>query len=513
MDRKKEFLLTKIIATLGPASSSPAVIGKMIQEGVRVFRINFSHGTFDQYETLLERVRAASTQLDIPIGVLGDLAGPKIRVGKVIDGGVELAKGQRVEFQRHALVTLPPEQPDAPVVFSTTCPDFIGEVQPGETILLDDGFIRLRCLEQQGNRLVCEVVDGGRITSGKGVNLPDTALSAPALTEKDLACVEFAVAKGFDYLALSFVRSGDDVRQLKTRLRELGARPGAHFPCTESQLEFSAVEVESESTIPIISKIEKPQAVENLIDILRETDAVMIARGDLGVEMDLAEVAVTQKRIITLCHEYGMPCIVATHMLQSMIYAPTPTRAEVSDIANAIFDGVDAVMLSGETAIGAYPVQVVRMMKRIAERTNAFLLTQPFVSQPPKKVIDVYRRTASIASSIRTIVTEMDVKYIIVWSQLGGAAVYLSQQRIPRPILFFSPSYAILRRASLLYALEPIHMANQISNSGFFRAVDQMLIESEWAQIGDVVVFVVAEPITRVGVTNEIVIHFVGDEI
>ncbi|MBN1465426.1 hypothetical protein JXA02_06675, partial [candidate division KSB1 bacterium] len=300
MDRKKEFLLTKIIATPGPASASPAVIEKMIQEGVRVFRINFSHGTFDQYETLLERVRAASARLDIPVGVLGDLAGPKIRVGQVVDGGVELIRGQRVEFQTDALVTLPPEQPDGPVVFSTTWPDFISEVQPGETILLDDGYVRLRCLEQQGDRLVCEVVDGGRITSGKGVNLPDTALSGPALTDKDLACVEFAVARGFDYLALSFVRGSDDVRQLKAKLRELGARPGAHFPYSENQLEFSTVEVESESTIPVISKIEKPQAVVNLIDILRETDAVMIARGDLGVEMDLAEVAVTQKRIITL---------------------------------------------------------------------------------------------------------------------------------------------------------------------------------------------------------------------
>ena len=208
-----------------------------------------------------------------------------------------------------------------------------------------------------------------------------------------------------------------------------------------------------------------PQAVENLEEILRETDVVMVARGDLGVEMDLAEVAVTQKRIIKLCHEYGMPVIVATQMLQSMIDNSSPTRAEVSDVANAIFDGVDAVMLSGETAVGKYPVEAVRMMNRIAERTNRYLKTQPFVSSQPRRVLDVHRRTASIASSVRTIVEEMDVKYIIVWSQLGGAAVYLSQQRMPRPILFFSPSETILCRASLLYALEPIHMPRQISNT------------------------------------------------
>ncbi|MBN1482161.1 pyruvate kinase [candidate division KSB1 bacterium] len=510
---KKDFLLTKIIATLGPASADPATIEKLILEGVRVFRINFSHGSFDDYEQLLKWVRTASEKLNVSIGVLGDLSGPKIRVGQVVKGGVKLRVGHTVEFQKEPVLTAAPADESACIVFSTSYPGFIEEVQVGENILLDDGYVRLKCREKRENRLICQVEQGGTIFSNKGVNLPDTELSVPALTEKDRLCVEFAVKHHFDFLALSFVRHGEDVRQLKDMLRRLGARPTEGMPVSESDVSFSAVEVESESIIPVISKIEKPQAVENLKDVLRESDGIMVARGDLGVEMDLATVAVTQKRIIHLCREYGMPCIVATQMLQSMIDSPTPTRAEVSDVANAIFDGADAVMLSGETAVGRYPIESARMMNRIAGRTNDYLKTQPFLSPPLERVADSYRRAAAIAASVRTIVEDLEIKYIIVWSQLGGAAVYLSQQRMPRPILFFTPSPAILQRASLLYALTPIYMERQTSNTGFFQTVDRLILDNEWAHKGDAVVFVLAEPITRIGVANEIVIHYLGDSI
>jgi pyruvate kinase len=505
------FLLTKIVATLGPASSDPVVIEKLILEGVRVFRINFSHGSFDEYDMLLTRVRQAGKKLQIPVALLGDLSGPKIRVGQVVDGGVELKQGQRVEFQKESIITK--EDENGRIVFSTTYPNFIDEVQPDETILLDDGYVRLICLEKKEDRLICQVVDGGVITSKKGVNLPDTDLSVPALTEKDIKCAEFAVEKGFDFLALSFVRTGEDVRLLKDKLRELGARPDDDFPYNEGDLEFSAIEVENDNIIPIISKIEKPQAVTNLEDILRETDGVMVARGDLGVEMDLAQVAVTQKRIIKKCHEYGMPCIVATQMLQSMIDSPTPTRAEVSDVANAIFDGADAVMLSGETAVGTYPLLAVKMMNRIAQQTNDYLKTQPLVAAPPQKVSQRHRRVAAIANSVRTIVEELDVKFIVVWSQLGGAAVYLSQQHIPRPILSFSPNEAILQRTALLYAITPLYLPAQTSNSGFYQTVEKLLLDNKWAQKGDAIVLVAGEPITRSGLANEIVIHYVGDAI
>ena len=324
-NQKKEFLLTKIVSTLGPASAKESVVEQLIQEGVRVFRINFSHGTFDEYEHLLHLVRSASQKLNIPIAVLGDLSGPKIRVGKVVDGGVDLQVGQSVVFQKETIVTQ--KATAGPITFSTTYDKLCDEVNPGENILLDDGFVRLTCQEKQQDRLICKVEVGGIISSSKGVNLPDTDLSVPALTEKDINCVKFAVDKGFDYLALSFVRKAEDIRELKALLRQLGARAIDRSPFSHIGSSDGEIKDQVEGTIPVISKIEKPQAVENLEEILHETDAVMVARGDLGVEMDLAEVAVTQKRIIKLCREYGIPCIVATQMLQSMIDLPTPTRA------------------------------------------------------------------------------------------------------------------------------------------------------------------------------------------
>lgn len=510
-EQKKEFLLTKIVSTLGPASAKESIVEQLILEGVRVFRINFSHGTFEEYEGLLHLVREASQKLNIPIGVLGDLSGPKIRVGKVVEGGVDLQVGQMVAFQKEPIVTQ--NVASVPISFSTTYANFCDEVTPGEKILLDDGFVRLSCQEKREGRLICRVEVGGIITSSKGVNLPDTDLSVPALTEKDIACVEFAVAKGFDYLALSFVRKAEDIRQLKEMLRQLGARAIDSSPFSHIGSSDSEIKDQIERTIPVISKIEKPQAVENLEEILRETDAVMVARGDLGVEMDLAEVAVTQKRIIKLCREYGIPCIVATQMLQSMIELPTPTRAEVSDVANAIFDGADAVMLSGETAVGKYPVETVRMMNRIAERSNAFLKAEPLAPSPPLNFPERSNRTAALAKSVYTIVKDLDAKFIIVWSHLGGAAVYLSQQRIPTPILYFSPYESALRKTALLYAIEPIYMPSQTSNTGFFQRVDRWLLEHQWAKKGDTIVFIVSEPITRTTVTNEMVIHNLGEPI
>jgi pyruvate kinase len=321
------------------------------------------------------------------------------------------------------------------------------------------------------------------------------------------------VAKGFDYLALSFVRKAEDIRELKKLLRQLGARAIDSSPFSNIGSSDSEIKDQVEGTIPVISKIEKPQAVENLEEILRETDAVMVARGDLGVEMDLAEVAVTQKRIIKLCREYGIPCIVATQMLQSMIDLPTPTRAEVSDVANAIFDGADAVMLSGETAVGKYPVETVRMMNRIAERSNAYLKTEPLAPILSQQSPEKYHRTAALAKSVYTVVKDLDAKFVIVWSHLGGAAVYMSQQRLPTPILFFSPYESALRKTALLYAIEPIYMPSQVSNTTFFQDVDKYILELEWAKNGDTIVFVVSEPITRTTVTNEMVIHNVGEPI
>ncbi|MFC1763955.1 pyruvate kinase [Planctomycetota bacterium] len=513
MANKTEFLLTKIIATLGPATASPHMIKELIKEGVRAFRINFSHGTFDEHEKTFRLVRQVSDQMGIPVGVLGDLCGPKIRLGEVVEGGVHVHTGKTVVFQREPIHTQPPAHDDDPVVFSTTYPAFIDEVAEGERILLDDGFVRLLCLDTAADRVTCRVLDGGRLTSHKGVNLPDTNLSVPALTEKDVACVEFAVKLGFDFLALSFVRTGADVRQLKEHLVRLGARPQEDALNVEDPLAFNAIEFESEDIIPIISKIEKPQAIENLVDILRETDAVMVARGDLGVEMDVAEVAVLQKQIISKCQEYGIPTIVATQMLQSMIDAPTPTRAEVSDVANAIFDGADAVMLSGETAIGKHPVQAVEMMNRIAQKSNAYILKQAWEAPLANKAPKHKQRAVALAHGVRTMVRDLEIKLLIVWSELGGGAVYLSEQHIPRPILACSSSMAMLRRMALLYGLTPVRMLQPANLHEFLQTLDKQLMNQTWITPGDAVAVVTGEPICKVGITNQVCIHYVGESL
>lgn len=507
--------MTKIIATLGPASASVETILQLIEEGARGFRINFSHGAFEEHERILKNVRRAGEQAGVPVAVIGDLSGPKIRVGKVAEGGVRLAAGMKVAFQKEPVVAGEPAAGE--IIFSTTYPNLVEEVKPGQQVLLDDGSVRLLCVDKTGKggkaKLICEARNGGLITSGKGINLPDTELSLPALTEKDHHCIRFAAEKGFDFLAQSFVRNGEDVRLLKDRLRDLGVRPTRPRSRKKRDLQFAIISREFREFIPVISKIEKPQAVANLEEIIEETDAVMVARGDLGVEMDLAEVAVLQKRIIGLCHDYGMPVIVATQMLQSMIESPVPTRAEVSDVANAIFDGVDAVMLSGETAVGKWPVETVRMMNRIAAKTNQYLRSRAVDSATPRKLQVLKQRTPALAHGVKTIVRDIDARLIVVWSSMGGAAIFLSQQRMPRPIIAFNANPEILRRMALLYALTPVFMEQPSSTAQFLKQVDELLLEKKWASRNDPVVFVLAQPIQQTGIANEICIHYVGESL
>jgi pyruvate kinase len=512
----KYFHLTKIIATLGPASSSIEVIKKLIREGVRVFRINFSHGTFEDYDKLLNNIRSASKKLNIAVGIMGDLSGPKIRVGKVAGEGVLLKPGMIAEFQKEDLVASMESSRDYyKVVFSTSYPLFIKEVRPGHRVLLDDGNVELVCKKVEGKgrkaRLICDVIDGGLITTHKGVNLPDTDLTVPSLTEKDYRCIDFAVSRKFDLLALSFVRNGKDIQLLKEKLKELGARPElpereyAAFP--ENHFSLSDVE----GFIPIVSKIEKPQALEDLKNILKETDAVMVARGDLGVEMDLAEVALHQKRIIHTCQEYGVPVIVATQMLQSMIESPVPTRAEVSDVANAIFDGADAIMLSGETAVGKYPVEAVKMMQRITRKTNDFVREHNLNIGTEITAGNLRNRAMVIAKSVKNMVNDMDARMIVQWSQYGGGAVFLSQQRMPIPIIAFTNIKDAVNIMSLIYGIEPVYMEQPKSGSKFIQQVDNFLLDKGWAKKGDAIIIVLGEPIDRYGITNRIVIHYIGE--
>lgn len=503
--------LTKIIATLGPASAQADLITRLIETGVSVFRINFSHGDFGTFREMLQLVRQASERTGRHVGVLGDLSGPKVRIGKVADDGVMLEPGQQVRFVKPVRVTTQ----DRPITFSTTCPEVLDEIEPNEPILLDDGNVRLRCVSRLGSgedTLVnAEVTVGGRVTSAKGMNLPQTNLSLPALTPYDLECLKFAVEAQFDFLSLSFVRHADDVRQLKAHLRELGARPS---PVCQSDTHTSTFgSYGAQTFIPIVSKIEKPQAIDALEEIVHETDVVMVARGDLGVEMDLEQVPVIQKRIIQACNDQGKPVIVATQMLQSMIEAPTATRAEVSDVANAMLDGADAVMLSGETAVGKYPVEAVETLRRVGRHTHQERLRDPRGVGLPAKPRSSRYRTAALARGVGAVLQELEAPLVAVWSSYGGGASYLSQLRLPLPVLAFSADPAALRRMSLLYGIWPIAKELPTLTTAFIEDIDALILERDWAKAGDPIVIVLGQPFGRPGLTNDLRIHYVGDRV
>lgn len=502
--------MTKIIATLGPATSSVEMILKLIDAGARVFRINFSHGKFSEYDLLIENIREAEKQSGEFVAILGDISGPKIRVGKIVDGGIELIENTEIIFSKKEIPngeTLP--RP----VFSTTYPAFIDEVVPGQRILLDDGNIELVCVRKEGDgpaaQLVCRVVSGNLLTSSKGINLPDTDLSLPSMTEKDYVCVEYAVKKHLDFLALSFVRTRDDILALKAKLKELGARP-RDLGITGHDFGFSTA-YEDTHYIPIISKIEKPQAIKNLQEIIEESDGVMVARGDLGVEMDLAEVAILQKQIVHQCRKGGKPVIVATQMLQSMIVDPTPTRAEVSDVANAILDGVDAVMLSGETAVGKYPVAAVMMMNRIAVKTHGFIKKFGYARPHFIKTEGIASRKSAMAHGVADIGRDIDAKYVITWIHSGGSTSMISQQRMDIPILAFGERVPRLRQLALLYGVVPRFLEQPKSGSSFIADIGNLLLHDELAKDGDPLVIVASDPITKRGLTNRIVIHYIGE--
>lgn len=509
--KKPDFQMTKIIATIGPSTNSLERIKQLIYAGARVFRINFSHGTFEDFDLMLDNIRRAESETRELVGILGDLSGPKIRTGEVISGGVLLESGMEIKFTKQ---TITGGSKGYELTFSTTYPPFIDEVKPNEKILLDDGNIELLCIgnEEDGNdiNVVCKVIEGGLLTSAKGINLPDSDLSMPSMTEKDFKCLDYAIGKSFDYLALSFVRSKKDVQLLKQSMMERKARP-AGLNVTSGDLGFSTYF--NDDYIPIISKIEKPQAIDNLEEIIEESDGIMVARGDLGVEMDLAEVALLQKKIIDVCKQQMKPVIVATQMLESMISSSVPTRAEVSDVANAIMDGADAVMLSGETAVGKNPVKAVKMMARVARKTNNFQIemTEPVLSFTPYN--GLLRRKAAMARGVAMMARDMKAKYIITWLHSGGSSVFLSQQKMNIPIIACGENHKRLQQLSILYSILPTHMKQPSSGSKFIGAVNDMLLKNGWADAGDPVIIIASSPISKKGITNRVILHYVGENI
>ncbi len=412
---------TKIVATLGPASSDEGMIGRLARAGCDVFRLNFSHGSHEDHGKRLAAIRSVEQQLGRPLAVLADLCGPKIRVGTMAGGKAQLVDGQMLTIQRE------PIEGTAERV-STSLIELIDAARVGDAILMDDGKIRLEVAATHApHDIVCRVIAGGTLSSGKGINLPHTLLTLPSLTEKDRADFAWIARHDVDYIALSFVRTAADVQALRDLLT------AANCPAQ------------------IIAKIEKPQALEHIVEIIQAADGIMVARGDLGVEMDLPAVPLAQKRLTRLCHEMGKPCIVATQMLESMTACPTPTRAEVCDVANAVLDLTDAVMLSGETAVGAYPEAAVAMMDRIVREMqgahDAATLGPVAAGAAPL--------FAGLARAAREVIAADSIAAVVVYDADGSAARMLSKNRLQRPIVAISSDVRRVRQMALYYGVVP----------------------------------------------------------
>ena len=466
---------SKIVCTIGPATRSPRMIRKLIQAGMDVARLNFSHGTHEEHAAGIAMLREASVTLEKPIAILADLQGPKIRTGGLAGGGtVLLRSGQKF------VITTAKVLGDSTRV-NTTFHPMPREVKRGDRILLSDGLIELRVEKTNHAEVICQVVNGGILGEHKGINLPGVKLRVPALTDKDRADLRFALAKGADYIAVSFVRRPEDVALAKALVRRV-----------------------RENT-PVIAKLEKPEAIENLDEILRISEGVMVARGDLGVEMSPERVPVVQKNIIARAREFRRPVITATQMLESMTENPRPTRAEASDVANAIFDGSDAVMLSAETATGKYPVEAVGMMARIIEAAEASIHEYPRpAAQEKLKVAETVAELVCHASR------ELHMKLIAVFTHSGFTARLVSRYRPLVPIIAFSPDLETRRRMALLWGVTSRRIVDIEKIDGLAAIAEKRLLEEHLVKKGDVIGIVAGTPMGIRGTTNFMKFHVIG---
>jgi len=494
--------LASIVATLGPSSSDPAMIRRLIIAGVSIFRFNFSHGTVDEHAARLRLVRQTAASLGVPIAVLGDLQGPKIRIGLVPDPGITLNIGEDVLIDPAVQEARPGQPPTTPVTPAPPLPPMLGcsvqtlatDVKPGHKVLINDGAIRLLAVERHPtdspSALRCRVIVGGLVTSKKGINTPQSDLSLSALTDRDIDWVKWSVTNSLDFLALSFVRTAAEVRTLRDLTRSLAGAAGP---------------------IPIVAKIETPRAIDNMDEIVRESDAIMVARGDLGVEMDLALVPILQKRLIRCAASWGKPAIVATQMLETMISSAIPTRAEASDVANAVLDGADAVMLSGETAAGKHPALVVETMRRIVCIAENEQSSRPEAATPPTNLSLVRHPTAALAHAAWYAVRDTAAKAIACWSQNGGTARYLSQTGTPVPIVAYSSSEQQTRRMTLLKGVTSVFIPPPASLAEWTHQVEADLLARGIAAAGDKLVLLAGMPVGAAFATNRLALHTMGD--
>jgi pyruvate kinase len=469
------FRHSKIVCTIGPASRSPRMIDRLLQAGMDVARLNFSHGTHAEHAQSIAVLRAAAVAHEKPIAILADLQGPKIRTGPLAGSrAVQLRAGQRF------IITTAKVLGDTTRV-STTFRPLPREVHRGDRILLSDGLIELHVLQVRGHEVICEVANGGALGEHKGINLPGIKLRVPALTPKDRADLVFALRHGANYIAVSFVRRPEDVLLAKSLIRRAG------------------------KNTPVIAKLEKPEAIENLDAILRASDGVMVARGDLGVEMSPERVPVVQKTIIARARHFRRPVITATQMLESMTENPRPTRAEASDVANAIFDGSDAVMLSAETASGKYPVEAVSMMARIIEEAEASDWISP--RRMPQEKLKVAETVAELVCHASR---ELHMKLIAVFTHSGFTARLVSCYRPAVPIIAFSPEAETRRRMALIWGVIPRHIPDVRKIDGLAGIAEKRLLQERLVRKGDVIGIVAGTPMGIRGTTNFMKFHVIG---
>ena len=467
----------KIVCTLGPATSSPERIQELVEAGMDVARLNMSHGSHADHERSYRLVREAADATGHGVGIIADLQGPKIRLDTFAEGWAVLEDGDRFTITTR-------DVPGDQSVCGTTYDGLPGDVKPGDPILVDDGKVRLTVVEVDGQDVVTEVTTGGRVSDHKGLNLPGVPVSVPALSEKDVEDLRFALHLSVDFVALSFVRSAEDVEPVRQVMREEGV------------------------LVPVIAKIEKPQAIDNLEEIVQAFDAFMVARGDLGVECPLEEVPFLQKDVINKARLNAKPVIVATQMLESMITSPAPTRAEASDVANAVLDGADAVMLSGETSVGKYPIDTVTTMESIvgaAERHGLPHMTA--LEWAPKT------RGGVITKAALEVAERVEAKYLVAFTQSGDSARRLARYRGKVPILAFTPEAKVRSQLSMTWGVETFKTAPVEHTDEMVRQVDEALLEIGRVQEGDLVVIIAGSPPGIPGSTNALRIHKMGDAI
>ena len=471
----------KIVCTIGPASREPHLLRALAGAGMDVARLNFSHGTHDEHARVIADLRRLEEDLGRPIAILQDLQGPKIRIG-LIDG-----ESVRLEPGAAFTITTAPVRGDRHCV-STTYGELPLAVVPGDHILLSDGLLRLQVLEVAGVEIRCEVIDGGSLRQRAGINLPGAASGAKALTDKDRADLAFGLEQGVDFVALSFVRSAADIDVLRRLI------------------------CESDGQVAIIAKLEKPQALDHLDDILAAADVVMVARGDLGVELSPEAVPFVQKDIIRRAAGKKVPVITATQMLESMTDHPRPTRAEASDVANAILDGTDAVMLSGETAVGKHPVEAVAMMDRIVREAERHAGANPPQPVPHRRAGDVPTAVPdALARAACEMAADVGARAVIAFTESGFTARLVSKFRPATPILAVTPHLAVARRLALYWGVEPRRSDRAETTDEMLAAVDRALLEEGLVERGDPLAVLAGTPVARTGTTNLLKLHRAGD--